>query len=192
MQPAKKTPTLQRHARLLPRGQTGGAPSHAVEDRTKYRMLVGADVYVTRLGHRFPGQPPPPPGSSASLLSAVEEPVVVTGSLHDELTCTAKGAEVRGVEGTGVVEKGSVLASRPCYRCVGFMHNVGVKRVFWTNEEGVWEGAKVRDLVDELEGIGGCGGEDGEEYEGHGVGSRVYVTKHEVLMLRRLLGEGGG
>ncbi|EKG20004.1 hypothetical protein MPH_02734, partial [Macrophomina phaseolina MS6] len=67
------------------------------------------------------------------------------------------------------------------------MHSVGVKRVFWTNEEGVWEGAKVRDLVDELEGCIGEGSGDGES--GDGASRRAYVTKHEMLMLRRLMGE---
>jgi hypothetical protein len=62
------------------------------------------------------------------------------------------------------------------------MHSVGIKRVFWTNGEGKWEGAKVRDLVDMLEGSGS--GSEGDAVSGLG----VFVTKHEVLMLRRLLG----
>ena len=56
------------------------------------------------------------------------------------------------------------------------MHAVGIKRVFWTNAGGEWEGAKVGALVEALDG--GCG----EEGEG------VFVTKHEVLMLRRGMG----
>jgi hypothetical protein len=63
------------------------------------------------------------------------------------------------------------------------MHSVGVKRVFWTNKAGEWEGAKVRDLVDNLDGGG-----DGRNGEGSGIaGFGVFVTKYEVLMLRRLL-----
>lgn len=59
------------------------------------------------------------------------------------------------------------------------MHNVGIKRVFWTTEGGEWEGAKVRDLVDALDGSG---------FDDGGDGSGVFVTKHEVLMLRRMMG----
>lgn len=62
------------------------------------------------------------------------------------------------------------------------MHSVGIKRVFWTTESGNWEGAKVRDLVDALEG-------SASESSGGPVGNGVFVTKHEVLMLRRVMGE---
>ena len=71
------------------------------------------------------------------------------------------------------------------------MHSVGIKRVFWTNDAGEWEGGKVRDLVDALdrsmEGVadGGGGGTGGG---GGPLGNGVFVTKHEVLMLRRLMG----
>jgi hypothetical protein len=62
------------------------------------------------------------------------------------------------------------------------MHSVGIKRVFWTNSKGNWEGAKVRDLVDVLDG-------SGSGSDGNGVSERrVFVTKHEILMLRRLGG----
>ena len=61
------------------------------------------------------------------------------------------------------------------------MHAVGIKRVFWTNVDGEWEGAKVRDLVDALEmGQGEPGHDDGGD-------KGVFVTKHEVLMLRRAM-----
>lgn len=42
--------------------------------------------------------------------------------------------------------------SCPCYSCVAYMCSVGIKRVFWTNVDGQWEGGKVRDLVNALEG----------------------------------------
>ena len=62
------------------------------------------------------------------------------------------------------------------------MHAVGIKRVFWKNADGEWEGAKVRDLVDALE--------NGNGEPGHGDGGKkgVFVTKHEVLMLKRTMG----
>lgn len=67
------------------------------------------------------------------------------------------------------------------------MDSMGIKRVFWSNQDGEWEGAKLRELVDALEM--GIGGED----EGGGIGmgqesKGVFVTKHEVLMLKRTMG----
>lgn len=66
------------------------------------------------------------------------------------------------------------------------MDSMGIKRVFWSNQDGEWEGAKVRDLVDALEmGIGGVeegGVGTGQESKG------FFVTKHEVLMLKRTMG----
>jgi hypothetical protein len=67
------------------------------------------------------------------------------------------------------------------------MHAVGIKRVFWTNADGEWEGAKVRDLVEALEkGIEGDGDGDGPGTGQENKG--VFVTKHEVLMLKRIMG----
>jgi len=73
------------------------------------------------------------------------------------------------------------------------MHSVGIKRVFWTNDAGEWEGGKVRDLVSALnssmESVANGGDTGGR---GGPMGNGVFVTKHEVLMMRRLMGEGGG
>jgi len=69
------------------------------------------------------------------------------------------------------------------------MHAVGIRRVFWTTQDGEWEMAKVRDLVDALEV--GIDGEDNSDGEGIGTGQEskgVFVTKHEVLMLKRTMG----
>jgi len=81
------------------------------------------------------------------------------------------------------------------------MQSVGIKRVFWTTATGDWDGAKVRDLVDALErsgsgadlGDGGngaaCGGDGGGMKDGGTtMGREVFVTKHEVLMLRLMGG----
>jgi hypothetical protein len=63
------------------------------------------------------------------------------------------------------------------------MHSVGIKRVFWTNDDGAWEGAKVRDLVDAQESS------IDNVASGGPMGNGVFVTKHEVLMLRRMMGD---
>ena len=58
--------------------------------------------------------------------------------------------------------------------------------MFWTNANGEWEGAKVRDLVEALEmGLEGGNGMDSKESRQD---KGVFVTKHEVLMLKRMMG----
>lgn len=37
--------------------------------------------------------------------------------------------------------------SRPCWRCLEWMYWAGIKRVFWTDTEGVWHGDKVVQLL---------------------------------------------
>jgi hypothetical protein len=64
------------------------------------------------------------------------------------------------------------------------MSSVGIKRVFWTTASGEWESAKVRDLVDALENFGLAQPSDVATTL-----NNVFVTKHEVLMLRRAMGE---
>lgn len=63
------------------------------------------------------------------------------------------------------------------------MHAVGIKRVFWTNAVGAWEGAKVRELVEALDGGGGV-----EGAEGTGGEKGMFVTTHDVLMMQRVMG----
>lgn len=119
------------------------------------------------------------------------------GSLHDELTLhksrssssseenNDEAAAKTGCGGQTDNKQRMVGESRPCYRCVSYMHSAGIKRVFWTNSEGMWEGAKVRDLIDQLEGT--MKG-DGADAASLGLPSpEVFVTKHEVLLLRRLM-----
>ena len=70
--------------------------------------------------------------------------------------------------------------SRPCYRCISYMQSAGIKRVSWTNTKGEWEGAKVQELVNSLES-------SGDESSSAGL-KTLFVTKHEVLMLRKTMG----
>lgn len=131
--------------------------------------------------------------SSASTTSASQ-----TASLHDELLYpnpTPKSAlptpPASSCGHVSIFDPSQIHASRPCYRCISFMHAVGIRRVFWTNDAGEWEGGKVAELVEAMDG----GFEDGGEGGGGGglMGNGLFVTKHEVLMLRRMMGaEGGG
>ncbi|KAM0714387.1 hypothetical protein Q7P37_010174 [Cladosporium fusiforme] len=190
---------------LLPQGETGKSRNE-VNDRKKNPRLVGADLYVTRLGwnktnllhQNTPKKPreipkpepeptlqnldsePPSLSSSTTSISTLSTP----SSLHDELRTPSPPSRPPAPESPepGIPRK-AIHASRPCYRCISYMHAVGIKRVFWTNDAGEWEGGKVAKFVDALDGDGdegGCGGGP--------MGNGVFVTKHEVLMMKRLMG----
>jgi len=139
-----------------------------IQSRRKNTRLVGADVYVVRL--------PRPDGSERRCAAddgcgpeAGTPPSA--GSLHNDPLRSSGSSPARGDAGGGR----SAAESRPCYRCVAQMHAVGVKRAFWTNASGEWEGAKVRDMMEMGQGLGG------------GL-KTIYVTRHEVLMLLRRTG----
>lgn len=192
---------------LLPKGQTG--PS--LTDRKKHPRLLGADLYVARLGwcgSRSGGLqslPTLPVSVRAEAVpSTAEEPAEdltasgeslpstasssTSGSLHDELLNRTPSPR-RAATMQETLDPDIIRASRPCYRCISYMHSVGIKRVFWTNDAGEWEGGKVRDLVDALDSsmesvAKGTGGDGGP------MGNGVFVTKHEVLLLKRTMGGG--
>ncbi|KAK4697667.1 hypothetical protein P7C71_g431, partial [Lecanoromycetidae sp. Uapishka_2] len=189
----KSSPTI-----LVPQGITR-ASSHKVEDRAKDSRIKGSDLYVARLCWKTAESHDPPLKQAGSLVKSgtaeayvVQEDVNSTHaddgptatprirSLHDELQFC--GAQVTADKGQCLSSQKKPMAtqSRPCYRCISYMHFAGVKRVFWTNAKGEWEGAKVRELVDALESSQkGVVGGDVET---------LFVTKHEVLMLKRAMG----
>lgn len=160
----------------------------------KYPKLIGADVYVLRLArpclqpsvHKEPHD-----GAQhrdemhhniSDTYSSHSDLSNSTGSLHDELSCKTDEPDPP-IANPEIAEISQIVAeSRPCYRCISYMQSVGVKRVFWTNSEGKWEGAKVRDLVDHLDGA--------MESSDNSLGLPVFITKHEVLLLRRLMAGG--
>lgn len=181
----------------MPKGRNVGT-SPGVKERMKHPKLVGADVYVARLANDGPA-----PGSrkekkchahgqlgdgivetaSPGTCTAASAEAPLTGSLHDELIAkTSKPKPLVSVS-EDVKHPPTAAESRPCYRCVAYMHSVGIKRVFWTNNEGNWEGAKIRDLIDQLDGTMHS---DTDMALGQAP-MGVFVTKHEVLMLRRLM-----
>ncbi|KAI1258637.1 hypothetical protein F5Y18DRAFT_434077 [Xylariaceae sp. FL1019] len=173
--------------------------SYPPSDRKKHPRLRGADVYVVRLGRKVDdsgsdrkkrsGGSSKNSGLLAAKLTAKSKPesaeidaqMAPTGSLYDELLCkgSKKPTERQGSSSGGVVlDRGHVLESRPCYRCVLYMQSVGIRRCYWSNASGEWESAKVRDLFDQCNGTINAGGQTGA--------GEVFVTKHEILMLRRL------
>ena len=168
----------------------------------KNPKLIGADVYIARLG-KPPSRKRERSGSSSSnamysseddqSASEMEDSCLhsthttqapqrtnSTGSLHDELKCKGHDSPRPAAHDADSVvpafDRCQIRDSRPCYRCVTYMHSAGVRRCFWTNRDGNWECAKVRDLYDQLSGVGFLNnGTEG-----------VFITKHEVLRLRRL------
>lgn len=178
-----------------------GRVSH--RNRVKHRRLNGSDLYVVRLGR--PDNAKSTRCSSSLLLSPITEPTppdavtedtaseisdssrtssTSTGSLHDELLNphpkpSPPISPAAQVDAT-FLDVSAIRSSRPCYRCIEAMHSAGVKRVFWTEEgSSEWRGAKVRDLVAVLDGTRGSDGSSGVE--------QMFVTKHELLMLRRCM-----
>lgn len=191
---------------LLPQGETGKSRAET-NDRQKHPRLAGADLYVTRLGWnnnnvarsnlkvKFvkPSTRPVIPPSSCesetrapSLTSSISSASTLgtTGSLYDELRSHETRTPPPVQETAPTIPREAIHASRPCYRCVSYMHAVGIKRVFWTNDDGEWEGGKVAIFIDALDGEG-----DGPECGGGPMGNGVFVTKHEVLMMRRTMGD---
>lgn len=196
--PARRSPSTwltERQARnkhlLVPKRRVATS-SAGVKDRKKHPKLVGADLYVARIAndapHAHSSKKPPtprrhrprPPDAAVSGSGPSASP----RSLHDELTCKTQEVSVPSPLESQEPKNNRVVAeSRPCYRCVSYMHSVGIRRVFWTTNEGKWDGAKVRDLVDQLEGAMATS----DSTLGLPIPS-LFVTKHEVLLLRRLMG----
>ncbi|KAL8914336.1 MAG: hypothetical protein Q9172_007104 [Xanthocarpia lactea] len=201
-------PQQQRHkssALVVPQRRIV-AKSHQVAERLKDSRLNGADLYVARLAkggkssHFDCGcergetlaidnkpattvlnddgeqQQPKDPGPS------FKPKLPLTGSLHDELRFPSPSEKPSPIVKPGPTEERlTATHSRPCYRCISYMHSAGIKRVFWTNSKGEWEGGKVRELVDALEAPVPSNS-DGSMA---GIGA-VYVTKSEVLLLKGL------
>lgn len=162
--------------------------SNNLRDRMKHPKLRGADVYVARLGGtQSLGKRKDAKKARGKNANARDGPLPIahppTGSLYDELLCKEPKPSLSKAPAQNslnkIIDRGNVLESRPCYRCVLYMHSAGIRRVHWTNRDGQWENAKVRDLFDQVSGT--------NIYDGHNVNnSGVFITKHEILRLRRL------
>ena len=174
-----------------------------IADRKNSPRLNGADLYVARLGRpkNMEGCKKKKANVQSNIVPAVSlaensetVPLSTTSrsssistsscSLHDELIDkgppTTPFTECNPDEDA---DQDRIRDSRPCYRCISYMDSVGIKRVFWTNDTGQWEGGKVRDLVDALDNSMDNAATGGP------LGIGVFVTKHEVLMLKRVMGQ---
>ena len=160
-----------------------------VEDRTKDRRLWGSDLYVARLCWKHANDDQSldevvaPSNKAPRGVKNVSMPLTdpesqpkksPTGSLHDELRCSMPlNSQPDASRSQPTVKRPVATLSKPCYRCLSYMHFVGIKRVFWTNEKGEFEGAKVQELMDAFESPDISSGL-----------RSLFVTKHEALALR--------
>ncbi|KAF1352251.1 hypothetical protein BDV97DRAFT_397289 [Delphinella strobiligena] len=162
------------------------AHTHSVQERMKDPRLRGADLYVARLGRPTNATKHSRPVTKSKVLakslpnymeaSTVCSSIIgkaTTGSLHDELV-NPNPRQIIPTKPTATSQPSArATDSQPCYRCIEYMHSVGITRVFWTDENGRWKSDKVRNLVVALQSP-------------HPESGSVFVTKHEVLLLKRL------
>ena len=161
--------------------------------------LNGADLYVVRQAwqHRTMKRNSQPELKQDDELSTIRSDVSETLSasclpkgplsLHDELKCSPPLPPKLALQKDSQCEPQlPATSSRPCYRCISYMEWAGIRRVFWTNEDGDWEGGKVRDLVDAL-GLNEASNGASED-----TSASIFITKHEILMLRRQMGDDQG
>ncbi|MCJ1350569.1 MAG: hypothetical protein MMC33_000550 [Icmadophila ericetorum] len=190
-----KSQTITKHSSpvLLPY-RSAGSRARKTAERQQDPRLRGADLYVARLcgnNQSMASNTVTPSCCDGKDPEHTPNPNPSTGSLHEELRLPNLTSTQRQLPESNH-RSISATASRPCYRCLSYMHSVGIKRVFWTNEQGEWDGAKVRDLVDSLESANGMETETKDSSAGGASGeapaSALFVTKHEVLMLRRMMG----
>ncbi|TVY25792.1 hypothetical protein LHYA1_G004557 [Lachnellula hyalina] len=185
-QPSRKSPPLPpKTEQILVTKKSTLNSKPSVAARTKDLRLKGSDLY--EIAKYFPQSttgPHIPSQIQLNLHPHPPNPPPTSLSLHDELSTLSRSPSPPSPPTEPPPPKPEIRASRPCYRCVSAMHAVGIKRVFWTNVDGEWEGAKVRNLIEALEGGGG------EEASGEGakVDKGIFVTKHEVLLLKRVMG----
>ncbi|USP73796.1 putative isomerase YbhE [Curvularia clavata] len=192
---ASQTKTTSNRSRALPsttapittpKGQTQQSVRD-VRNRTREPRLNGADLYVARLGWKScceDTEPEPEPEqktesepapSSSSFPSP--PPASQPRSLYDELTNPGGRTPIPADEENPPQKKERVpraLASRPCYQCILYMADAGIKRVFWTDAAGKWHKSMVRDLIDEMNKLGS------EKPSDDAAPSDVYVTAKEV------------
>ncbi|KAF2473412.1 3-carboxy-cis,cis-mucoante lactonizing enzyme [Lindgomyces ingoldianus] len=182
--------TAKTQPMLIPKRHTG---SCSVTERMIHPRVNGADLYVARLEWRDTRdmkycldqdtRSSASPDDWAFCCNLVKEGAQTvlpdlskppTGFLYEDLlqppakTTTRQRFAKAQTEGSP-----NILSSRPCYRCISYMNSVGIKSIFWTNYH----------LVDALENLGNGGTSDIIA-----VVSSVFITKHEVLMLRQRMG----
>ncbi|KAL6718905.1 hypothetical protein ACLMJK_003140 [Lecanora helva] len=143
------------------------ANSQRPQNSRRDRRLLGSDLYVVRLcwdskeeNEHAVSEPCSPSHEirldTHSTKDTPKESTVLKipqeKSLHDELLCPMPERSTLDVqEPPLLLKQPKATYSKPCHRCIAYIHSAGIKRAFWTNANGGWEGAKVQELVDALE-----------------------------------------
>ncbi|KAF2236802.1 hypothetical protein EV356DRAFT_565269 [Viridothelium virens] len=189
----KKDETYQPQAFLQPYARTEHPP-YSIAERRRFNRLNGVDLYVARLGNhsenerkqsKRPLEEAEPAAQPIELDRSLvkSEKIASMGSLHEELEFPDPRIPSRSPpKERELFDCSMIRASKPCYRCVEYMRSVGIKRVFWTDETGQWKGCKVHELCDSFDKL------STSRHADEIAGSGPFVTKHEVLMLRRRMG----
>lgn len=191
---ATSTSPPKHEAMLIPVAQSTPKAGRVTQRRMDNR-LNGADLYVVRQSYKPQTtkknvvlDPEDIDEISSmctdvSILHVADDLPPRPMSLHDELKCkVSRPSKVASRDIPDCEPPLPATCSRPCYRCISYMEWAGIRRVFWSNHDGEWEGGKVRDLVDAL-GLdqGNAGGSDQTS-------ASMFVTKHEILMLKKQMG----
>ncbi|KAL9079640.1 MAG: hypothetical protein Q9157_001471 [Trypethelium eluteriae] len=189
----KKDETYQPQAFLQPYARTEHPP-YSIAERRRFNRLNGVDLYVARLGNhsenerkqsKRPLEEAEPAAQPIELDRSLvkSEKIASMGSLHEELEFPDPRIPSRSPpKERELFDCSMIRASKPCYRCVEYMRSVGIKRVFWTDETGQWKGCKVHELCDSFDKL------STSRHADEIAGSGPFVTKHEILMLRRRMG----
>ncbi|KAM0703172.1 hypothetical protein Q7P35_009110 [Cladosporium inversicolor] len=147
---------------LHPQGENGKSRAE-VNDRKKHPRLAGAYLYVTRLGWNNNNIAQPNPKKKF----------------------VKPSAQVAALSSSSESDPGAFsLPSSASSTARSAILVLWIKRVFCTNDDGEWEGGKVARFIDALDGEA-----DGAGCAGGPMGNGVFVTKHEVLMMRKKMGD---
>lgn len=125
------------------------AHPHSVRERMKDPRIGGADLYVARLGRpTIATKHSRPVATSKVLAQSLAEHTeastvcsstiskATTGSLHDELVNPNPRQSTPTKPSATSQPSARATDSKPCYRCVEYMHSAEIAIVFWTDENG--------------------------------------------------------
>ena len=161
-----------------------------IADRIIDSRLNDADLYVARLAWKRPQLANFRPrnelqrqdvelsvsslSSNLSDRSMSDDRPLAMGSLYEELSYCSSIISPANPESTAPCNEIEYATSSAMLWCISYIQWARIRKVFWTNKEGKWQGRRVRDLANALE-LGFVTRASGA--------AGMFVTKHKVLML---------
>ncbi|PWN53340.1 hypothetical protein IE53DRAFT_377410 [Violaceomyces palustris] len=153
-----------------PRSSAANGGRKSRSDEMSDSRLRGADLYVVRLMQDTESKAKAKEQRKAQRAAAAARGGASSAGQHQvnhhERRAAADGRKEQQESSPRYAD------SRPCWRCLEWMSWAGIKRVYWTNVNGDWEGGKVSILL------------DGEEADSDGY-VRVHMTQYEHAALLR-------